>query len=169
MYWLAFVAFSMALYAPPLDLARQLWWWAAQQVWIVPLVGWRWPPGVAYAFWLAAAYLALGTVLHLGIGRSAASGRLPAANGLVLRLSRAGLGGLGVVGAGVAVAIVFLAWPALPTMQALYGWGLALSPPVVALAGIYLLAEVARMAEDNLWADRAVAAWRRRWLAERGL
>ncbi len=145
MYWLTFVAFSVALYAPPLELARHLWHWAAQQVWVVPLAGWRWPPGVAYAFWLAVAYLTVGTLLHLARRQSPS----PPAGDLALRLSRAGLGGLGVIGAGVAAAIIFLAWPVLPTMAALYGWRLALSPPVVALAGLYLLAEAARMAEPN--------------------
>lgn len=166
MYWLAFVIFSLALYLPPLGLAGPLWHWAARQVWVVPLVHWRWPAWWAYAFWLTVAYLALGTLLHL------AHRRLPRGSplGLVaLRLSGAGLGSLGVAGACVAATVALLAWPVLPAMTAMYGWQLAVSPPVALLAGLYLLAEALRMAEDNIWADRAFAAWRLRWLAERGL
>ena len=166
MYWLAFVAFSLVLYAPPFELARHLWRWAVQQNWVVPLLAWRWPAGVAYIFWMAVAYLALGTLLHLAHRRvppTAPLGRL------ALRLSQAGLGSLGVVAAGVAGATILLAWPLLPIMTALYGWGLAISPPVVVLAWLYLLAEALRMAEDNLWTDHAFVAWRRRWLAEHGL
>ncbi|HOG47203.1 MAG TPA: hypothetical protein PLJ35_02230 [Anaerolineae bacterium] len=166
MSWLAFVILSLALYAPPFGLAWRLWSWALRQVWIVPLVRWRCPAGLAAGFWLTAAYLALAALLHL------AHRRLPSASWparLAWRLSGAGLGGLGVLGALAAAAVLLLAWPILPLARAVFGWALAISQPTAGLAGLYLLAEALRMAEDNLWADRAFAAWRRRWLAERGL
>jgi len=165
MYWLAFLILSLALYLPPLIPARHLWAWAERQVWVVPAVGWHWPAWLASAFWLTVAYLALGTLLH------AAHLRLPdgtAGGDLARRLSRASLGSLDVVAASVAAAVVLLAWPVLPGLGAVYGWRLAISPPVAMLAGLYLLAEALRLAEDNLWADRAIAAWRARWLAEHG-
>jgi hypothetical protein len=165
MYWLAFLILSLALYLPPVVPARHLWAWAERQVWVVPVAGWHWPAWLAAAFWLTVAYLALGTLMHL------AHRRLPsgtAAGELARRLSRANLGSLDVVAAGVAAAVLLLAWPVLPGLAAIYGWRLAISPPVAILAWLYLLAEALRLAEDNLWADLAAEAWRSRWLAEHG-
>ena len=164
MFWLAFVILSLALYLPPVVPARHLWAWAARQEWVVPAIGWRWPAWLAFVFWLTSVYMALGTLLHL------AHRRLPdgAAAKLARRLSQASLGSIDVVAAAMAAAVVLAAWPVAPGLQALYGWRLAISPPVATLAGLYLLAEALRLAEDNLWADRAVAAWRLRWLAEHG-
>ncbi len=166
MFWLTFVILSLVLYMPPFDLARRLWAWAAVQTWVVPLVGLRWPAWLAYASWLAVIYLALATALHFAHRRLPQGSRLEST---ALYLSRASLGSLGVWADLAAVLALLLAWPILPGCRNLYGWRLAISTPVAALAGLYVLAEALRLAEDNLWADRAYAAWRRRWLAERAL
>jgi len=165
MYWLSLLALTLALYTPPLFLARQLWRWTVAGYWDFPLLGRPCPPELAYAIWLAIAYLALGTALHL-IGL-----RLPPDGGLrrlAGQVSQAGLGAPGVLAPALALALVLLAWPLLPLARALWGWRYAISPPVAALAAVYLLAEALRLAENNFWADRAFAAGRAAWLAEHG-
>ena len=68
----------------------------------------------------------------------------------------------------VALAVVVLAWPILRAARMLFGWRHSISLPVAALAGLFLLAEALRIAENNFWADRAFAAQRMRWLSEHG-
>ena len=165
MYWLSFLLLSLALYLPPLDPARRLWAWAERQYWYVPIIYWHWPAWLAYTFWLTVVYLALGTALYLAHRRWAGESHL--GRGL-LAVSRASLGGLGAVVWAVAALVVLLAWPILPACQVMYGWTAAISPPVAALAALYLLAEAVRMAEEHHWVDRAFAAWRREWLQEQG-
>ncbi len=165
MYWLTFVAFSLLLYLPPLNLAGRLWQWAAWQQWHVLLVGWRVPPGTAYLFWLTVVYLGVATLWHLAQRRLPGDSRL---GSLALRASRADLGPLGVIAPLAAVATLLLTWPLLPAAQVIYGWHYAISPPVAALAYLYLLAEGLRLAEVNVWADRAFAARRVAWLVEHG-
>ena len=165
MYWLTFLALSVVLYAPPLNLAQHLWVWAQGQRWRFLLYGWGAPPWLAYVWWLALAYLGLGTALHL------AHRRLPEDSGLsraAIHVSRAGLGALEVLMVAVALAVVVLAWPILPAARILFGWRHSISLPVAALAGLFLLAEALRIAENNFWADRAFAAQRMRWLSEHG-
>lgn len=165
MYWLTFLALSLALYLPPFNLAQHLWRWAAVQEWHVLLVGWPAPASRAYAGWLALIYLATGTALHFVHVRLAAESRL---GRLAVHLSRAGLGSADALAAVVALAILFLAWPVLPVARAVYGWRYGISVPVAALAALYLLAEALRLVENNILADRAFAARRTEWLIEHG-
>ncbi len=165
MYWLTFVALSLALYLPPFYLAEQLWRWAEGQYWWLVFLGWHCPPWLGYVSWLAIGYVALGTLAHL------AHRRLPEDGGLgqlAREVSRAGLGAAGVIMASGALAILLLAWPILPLLRTAYGWRYAISPPVAALAALFLLAEALRLAETNVWADRTFAARRESWLVEHG-
>lgn len=165
MYWLTFLGLSLLLYLPPLYLAGRLWEWAQLQRWWMLLLGLPAPAWLGYVTWLILIYLGLGTALHL-VHR-----RLQAQSGpgeLALRLTRAGLGGVDLAAAGVAAGVLLLAWPLLPLGRVLYGWRLAISTPVAALALLFLLAEALRLAEGHYWADRAHEARRVRWLAEQG-
>ncbi len=165
MYWITFLALSVALYLPPAYLARRLWEWFAIRLWAIPFVEWPVPAGFAYLFWLVVGYVSVGTLLHLAQRRLPADSRLGLS---IVRISRAELHGLGTTSVAVAGLIILLAWPILPLAWLAYGWNLEFSPPVVALAALLLLAESLRMTEDNIWADRAYAAWRSVWLAEQG-
>ncbi|MDI7276980.1 MAG: hypothetical protein QME94_13460 [Anaerolineae bacterium] len=165
MYWLTFTALALVLYLPPLSLARHLWQWAARMRWRMVLTGWGSPAWLAYLWWLLFIYLALGTLLHLVHFRLPEGSRLSRA---ALRLSRAGFGGLGVLLFAVALTVILLAWPVLPAARVLYGWRHGISTPAVALAMLYLVADVLRMAENHFWADRAFEARRTHWLIEHG-
>jgi len=165
MYWLSFLILSLVLYVPPLNLAQQLWHWAVRQEWRLLLLGGGAPAWWAYSSWLFLIYLGLGTALHLVHRRLPEGSRLARA---AVRLSQAGLGGLGALAVLVALIVLLLAWPILPAAQMMYGWRHAVSLPVATLAGLYLLAEALRLAEINLWADRAIAAQRTLWLTEHG-
>jgi hypothetical protein len=165
MYWSSFLILSLALYLPPLNLAYHLWAWARRQEWWLLLLGWRSPAWPAYVSWLALAYLGLGTALHVLHRRQPGDGRLARA---AMRLSRAGLGGLEVLAAAVALVVLLLAWPVLPAARVIYGWDHAISLPVATLAGLYLLAEALRLVENNLWDDQAIEARRTSWLIEHG-
>jgi len=164
-YWLMFLACALLLYLPPLYLARQLWLWAEQQYWWLLLLGWRSPAWLAYIAWLIVLY-ALAGGLALAV-----AWRLPEDSGLVRlarQLSQASLGWPGALVTATAALMLLLAWPILPLLRATHGWQLALSTPTVALAALYLAAEALRLAEHNLWIDRAFEAWRHNWLVEQG-
>ena len=165
MYWLTFLVFTVVLYLPPLDLGQHLWRWAAAQRWYLLLTGWPSPAWLAYGTWLTVIYVALGTAACLLLRRVPEDGRLRRS---VLRLSATGLGPVGVGSALIAATVLLAAWPGLPAARALYGWRLGLSTPVATLAGLYLLADALRLAENNLWLDRAFAARRTEWLIEHG-
>lgn len=165
MYWLSFLLLSLLLYTPPFSLGQQVWQWALRRYWWVPLLGWPLPASFGYLFWLVAAYLALGTALHLAHHRLPADNRL---RRLAEQVSRGSLGGVGVIACLVAVLIILLAWPVLPAYRLMYGWPYAISTPVAALAALYLLAEAVRRMENSGLADRAFENWRRLWLTEHG-
>ena len=165
MYWLTFIVLSAIFYLPPLHLGLHAWRWAAAQRWHILLTGWPTPAWLAYFTWLTAIYLALGTAGLLLLRRVPEDSR---ARRAMLRLSQTGLGLLDAVAALLALAVLLAAWPVLPAAHALYGWRYGLSTPVAALAGLYLLADALRLAENNLWLDRAFAAQRAQWLVEHG-
>jgi hypothetical protein len=165
LYWLSFLILTLALYLPPANLARHAWEWAGRQYWVLPGLEWPCPAWCAYTFWLTVAYLTLGTALHLLQRRLPADNRIAR---LALRITRADLGGLDVLTVVAAVVILLLAWPILPAGWILWGWHYRISAPVAALAALSILAQVLRLAEDNVWADRAFAAFRTTWLIEHG-
>lgn len=165
MYWLTFVILSLVLYLPPLHLGQRLWRWTLEQEWHMLLTGWPTTAWLAYVTWLTAFYLLLATAGHLVLRRLPPESRFRRA---VLCLSQASLGTVGFLAVLAALLVLLLAWPGLPAAHALYGWHLAFSVPVAYLAGLYLLAEALRMAENNIWLDRAFAAQRAQWLIEHG-
>jgi hypothetical protein len=164
-YWLAFLALTVALYVPPLNVGQHLWIWVQGQQWRFAIPGWGAPAWWAYLSWLFLAYLSLGTALHLAHRRLPQDSPLSRA---ALRVSQSGLGSLEVVMVLVSVSVLVLAWPLLPAAQLIYGWSYAISLPVAALAALFLLAEGLRLAENHYWADRAFAARRRHWLRDHG-